>query len=182
MWETTSPFAFAERFAVSEEWFDVVNAQDQVIGTCRRSEVHRQKLLHRAVHVFLFRPNGEMLIHKRSASKEEFPSVWTSSCSGHVSSGDGYPETARRELLEELGIETDLRELQKFAACPETSMEFTMLYSGVWNCSVRPDSHEITDICWLTPLQISDWIVKAPQDFSPVFLLLFRWYVAHNPM
>ncbi|HQX53770.1 MAG TPA: NUDIX domain-containing protein, partial [Planctomycetaceae bacterium] len=29
-------------------------------------------------------------------------SVWTSSCSGHVSSGEDYDETAPRELLEEL--------------------------------------------------------------------------------
>jgi isopentenyl-diphosphate delta-isomerase len=180
MWETTSPSAFEGKFAMSEEWFDVVDEQDQIVGTCPRSQVHRRRLLHRAIHVFLFRPNGEILIHKRSASKEEFPSVWTSSCSGHVSSGDGYPETARRELLEELGIETDLRELQKFAACPETSMEFSMLYAGVSNRSVRPDPNEITEICWLTPMQISDWIVKSPQEFSPAFLLLFRWFMAHN--
>lgn len=71
----------------SEEFFDVVDEEDQVIDQVARSEVHRRKLRHRAVHVFLFRPDACLLIHKRSDTKEEFPSVWTSSCSGHVSAG-----------------------------------------------------------------------------------------------
>ena len=86
-----------------------------------RSEVHRRKLRHRAVHVFLFRQDECLLIHKRADSKEEFPSVWTSSCSGHVSAGEDYDATAVRELFEELGIESAVERLQKFSACDDTS-------------------------------------------------------------
>lgn len=81
-------------FSSSEELFDVVDQDDCIICSQPRSVVHQRKLLHRAVHVFVFGTDGKLLVHRRSASKEEFPSVWTSSCSGHVSAGESYDETA----------------------------------------------------------------------------------------
>ena len=44
---------------MSEEWFDVVDEQNQVISKAPRSEVHRLKLRHRAVHVLVFNQRGE---------------------------------------------------------------------------------------------------------------------------
>jgi isopentenyl-diphosphate delta-isomerase type 1 len=159
---------------VAEELFDVVDMQDSVIATLPRSEVHRRKLLHRAVHVFVFRSDGAMLIHKRSATKEEFPSVWTSSCSGHVSAGETYDETAPREMFEELGIEAAVIPIRKFDACPETSHEFTMFYTANSDDPILPDAQEMTEIRWMKLAEIDEWTQRAPEDFSPAFLLLFK--------
>lgn len=159
---------------MAEELFDVVDLQDCVMEVLPRSEVHRRKLLHRAVHVFVFRSDGAMLIHKRSATKEEFPSVWTSSCSGHVSAGETYDETAPREMFEELGIEAAVTPVRKFDACPETSHEFTMLYTARSDDPILPDAQEMTEIQWMKPGEIDEWIRRAPQEFSPAFLLLFK--------
>lgn len=159
---------------MAEEQFDVVDLQDCVVATLPRSEVHRRKLLHRAVHVFVFRSDGAMLIHKRSATKEEFPSVWTSSCSGHVSAGETYDETAPREMFEELGIEAEVTRVRKFDACPETSCEFTVLYTATSDAQILPDAQEMTEIRWMTPQDIEEWTRRAPHDFSPAFLLLFK--------
>jgi len=161
----------------SEECFDIVDEADQVISRLTRSEVHRRKLLHRAVHVFVFRSNGMLLIHKRSDSKEEFPSVWTSSCSGHVSAGEDYDSTAVRELQEELGVDSVVERLQKFAACPDTSHEFTVLYQCVSDAAVTPDPGEITAVQWMSLDKIQQWLEQSPADFSPAFCLLFRWYM-----
>lgn len=162
-------------FAVgaSEELFDVVDQNDQVIEQLPRSEVHRRKLLHRATHMFVFRSGGELLIHKRSPTKEEFPSVWTSSASGHVSAGEDYDTSAARELTEELGIVSELTRLQKFPACADTSWEFTVLYQTTYDGDVQFDPEEMTEIRWLPPTTIADWMNKSPQDFSPAFRLLF---------
>lgn len=159
---------------MAEELFDVVDSQDSVIATLPRSEVHRRKLLHRAVHVFVFRPDGTMLIHKRSATKEEFPSVWTSSCSGHVSAAETYDETAPREMFEELGIKAAVIPFRKFEACPETSHEFTMLYTANSDDPILPDAQEMTEIRWMKLVEIEEWTQRAPEDFSPAFLLFFR--------
>ncbi len=162
---------------LSEEYFDVVDENDQVFEQLMRSEVHRRKLLHRAVHVFMFRGDGTLLIHKRSDSKEEFPSVWTSSCSGHVSAGDDYDATAVRELQEELGIESVVERLQKFAACPDTSHEFTVLYRCFSDAIVTPDPGEISAVRWMPVDAIQQWMEQTPNDFSPAFRLLFSWFM-----
>lgn len=159
---------------MEEEYFDVVDETDRVIACLPRSEVHRQKLRHRAVHVFLFRSDGCMLIHLRSPSKEEFPDVWTSSCSGHVSAGESYDESARRELSEELGITAELCPVQHFEACDSTSNEFTMLYLAVSDAPIVPDPHEMSEVKWLSPAEIQRWLKTSPDEFSPAFRLLFE--------
>ena len=164
----------------NEEQFDVVNADDQVLEQRPRSEVHRLKLRHRAVHVFLFRSDGCLLIHKRSAAKEEFPSVWTSSASGHVSAGETYDECVPRELKEELGIATRLDRLQKFAACEQTSNEFTVLYEAWCDDEVKFDPVEMSEIRWITVGELSQWLDDAPADFSPAFALLFGWWLKNR--
>lgn len=152
-----------------------MDLNDQVIDRKPRSVVHREQLLHRAVHIFVFRPTGEMLIHKRSPTKEEFPSVWTSSASGHVSSNETYDESAPRELEEELGIQAELTRRAKFAACAETSWEFTVLYTTTTEATIHFDPVEMTEVRWLFPSQIEAWLNATPSDFSPAFALLFRW-------
>lgn len=165
-----------------EELFDVVDQDDCVVCSQPRSVVHQRKLLHRAVHVFVFGTGGKLLVHRRSATKEEFPSVWTSSCSGHVSAGESYDETAPRELEEELGISgVPLRMLHKFAACADTSWEFTVLYSGVTDQSPVPDPEEMTAILWLSVEEIAAWMSRSPDEFSPAFRLLFSWYLEFKP-
>ena len=159
-----------------EERFDVVDESDAVIEQQTRSEVHRRKLRHRAVHIFVRRDDGRLLIHLRSQSKEEFPGVWTSSASGHVSAGESYDESAVRELQEELGITAPLTRLQKFDACPDTSMEFTVLYECTWNGEVSADPEEIQQIEWVKGVDLADRIVRHPDQFSPAFRLLFDWY------
>lgn len=156
-----------------EELFDVVDEDDCVLRQLPRSEVHRLKLRHRAVHVFLFRSDGRMLIHLRSDSKVEFPSVWTSSASGHVSAGESYDATAPRELLEELGVRAEPRAVRKFVACEDTCHEFTWLYTADSDSVITPDPGEIAATRWLTPDEIAVELIKSPESFSPAFRLLF---------
>jgi isopentenyldiphosphate isomerase len=86
------------------ELFDVVDAHDQVLRQEPRADVHRQRLLHRAVHVLVFNSRGEVYLQKRSAKKDTYPNRWTTSCSGPVDAGADYDTAVLRELAEELGI------------------------------------------------------------------------------
>ncbi len=160
----------------SQEWFDVVDENDQVVERRLRAEVHQSRLRHRAVHIFVRRSDGQLLIHQRTDSKEEFPGVWTSSASGHVSAGESYEEAADRELTEELGISIPLQRHHKFDACPDTSMEFTELYECRWDGDVSPDPEEIQAVEWIDPVQLAPRIDAQPDDYSPAFRLLFAWY------
>jgi isopentenyldiphosphate isomerase len=88
-----------------EEIFDVVDERDEVVGRAARSEVHRRKLRHRAVHVLVFNRRGEVFLQKRSMLKDTARGKWDSSASGHLASGEDYAAGAVRELREEIGLD-----------------------------------------------------------------------------
>src|ERR1700679_1901927 len=85
--------------------FDVVDEHDRVLHQETRDEVHRRRLLHRAVHILVFNSRGDIYAQRRSATKDTYPGRWTTSCSGHVDAGEDYNHAAFRELAEELGLE-----------------------------------------------------------------------------
>lgn len=162
-----------------EELFDIVDDQDQVIGQLPRSQVHAEQRLHRAVHIFVFKTTGEMLIHLRSPDKDEQPNTWTSSASGHLSAGEDYTETAHRELQEEIGLVGELEFLHKFDACPETSYEFTGLYRLISDDEPTFDPVEITRGEYVTLDELQHRITTERETFSTAFLTLFEWYCRH---
>ena len=88
------------------ELFDIVDEDDNVIGTARRSECHGNPwLVHRAVHVLVVNGNGDMLLQKRSLHKDIQPGKWDTSVGGHLEPGEAYRDAALREMGEELGLE-----------------------------------------------------------------------------
>ncbi|MFP4351568.1 MAG: NUDIX hydrolase [Puniceicoccaceae bacterium] len=164
--------------ASSAEWFDVVDARDRVIGRETRSEVHRRGLLHRAVHILVYRPDGALFLQKRSAEKDTAPNRWVSSCSGHVDAGEDYEAAARRELGEELGIDGSTAAIELLAEIPaaaETGWEFVRLYAvRAFAGELHPDPREIAGGVWKSPKEVDEWIARAPGDFAQSFLYLWK--------
>ena len=171
-----------EPAAASEELFDVVDANDQVLRQEKRSVVHAQKLLHRAVHVFVFNSRGQLLVQRRSATKDEFPLTYTSSASGHVGAGETYNECAPRELREEVGLDAPLEFVVKLPASVETANEHTMLYRATTDAVPAVNEDEVASLTYFSldeSLALSAQV--DPQSFSPPFATLLRWYCAKYP-
>ncbi|CAN0095403.1 unnamed protein product [Pylaiella littoralis] len=72
-----------------------------------RGLVHADGDWHRSVHIWLHTSKGELVLQKRSASKDTFPGLWDVSVGGHVTAGEGSLETAIKETREELGLSCD---------------------------------------------------------------------------
>jgi 16S rRNA (adenine1518-N6/adenine1519-N6)-dimethyltransferase len=159
-----------------EEIFDVVNERDEVIGQAPRSQVHARKLLHRAIHIFVFTSRGELLLQKRSEFKDEYPLKFTSSASGHLSAGETYDEAAPRELREELGIAVPLVRLQKFPAGPETSFEHTVLYRADCDLPLKIDPAEVAELVEWPIAEVQRRVAAEPDEFCPAFRVLFDWF------
>jgi 16S rRNA (adenine1518-N6/adenine1519-N6)-dimethyltransferase len=162
------------------EIFDVVDADDQVTHTATRAEVHAQKLLHRAVHVFVFNKRGDLLLQKRSRLKDLCPGVWDSSVSGHLDSGESYAAAALRELDEEMGIiqETPPEEIASLSAAAETGWEHVRLFRARHDGALRFPSAEVDAVMWFPVLEIAAWIENHPADFAPGFLACWKKYLS----
>ena len=160
-----------------EEIFDVVDINDQVIGQAARAEVHAQGLLHRAANIFVFNSRGELLLQKRTATKDEFPCCYTSSASGHLSAGETYDEAAPREMEEELGLRSPLEYLAKFAGNSENANEHTVLYRTITDDEPVLDPEEIESAAFYPLSEIAEMLAQAPDEFTPPFRQLFNWYM-----
>lgn len=156
----------------SGEIFDVVDGNDKVVGQKTRGEVHAEKLLHRAVHVFVFNKRGDLLLQQRSMFKDAHPGVWDSSVSGHLDAGEDYLPAAVRELEEEMGIRTEEtpEEIARIAPCEETGWEHVRLYRTRHSGAVKFPAAEVEAAAWFPVAELSAWITARPQDFASGFI------------
>lgn len=162
---------------MTEETFDVVDSHDQVIGQAPRAVVHAENLLHRASSIFVFNSAGDLLLQFRSTTKDQYPSCWTASASGHLDAGEDYETAASRELEEELGLTSPLEFLTKFPASSETAFEFTALFRTVSDEEPIPHPEEIASLEWASLAEIERRVAATPEQFTPPFRVAFKWYV-----
>lgn len=100
---------------MEDEILEIVNERGEVLGLAPRRQIHgNPSLMHRVVHVLVFNSRGELLLQKRSLSKDVAPGRWDTSVGGHVNPGESLPEAAVRELHEELGINAEPRFLYSY--------------------------------------------------------------------
>jgi len=89
-----------------DEILEIVDEEGQIIGRARRGECHADpRLLHRAVHLFVFDREGRLFLQKRGLGKRIQPGRWDTSVGGHVDPGEGPEQAVLREAAEELGLE-----------------------------------------------------------------------------
>lgn len=162
-----------------DEVFDVVDATDRVIGRESRGEIHRRGLLHRAAHIFWLRPDGLLALQRRSFAKDNCPGLLSSSCAGHVDSGETYLAAAVRELGEELGVRVAPAELREIDYAPQhedLGREFVRSYLLTRPAEVcRLAAFEVDAVLWRTPAELSAWVAAQPGLFSsPLVHLLAR--------
>ena len=159
----------------AEEWFDVVDAEDRVIGREIRRVVHARGLWHRAVHVLVFDAGGRVFLQQRSAFKDLSPHLWDSSCSGHLDAGEDYDAAAVRELAEEIGVRVAAAPQRWFrqSACVETGWEFVWVYRLRHDGPLTLDPAEIQGGEWLPPAEVSARVASRPELYCPSFRLLW---------
>ena len=96
-----------------DERFDVLNKYGQFTGkTATRSECHKKGLWHRAVYAFIVDKDFNILLQKRSATKDLWPNKWDVTIGGHVDAGELGRQAIIRECKEELGLDIQDNEIK----------------------------------------------------------------------
>ena len=99
---------------MKEEFLEVYSPEGTKTGQKKsKSEIHRKGLFHSTVHVWIFTEEGNILIQKRSKKKELNPGVWDVSVAGHIKFNEDIKKAAKRETLEETGININTKDLLK---------------------------------------------------------------------
>jgi isopentenyldiphosphate isomerase len=164
---------------MSEEYLDVVDEDNRVIGQEQRRVVHQSGLWHRGVHVFLFTPARQLLVQQRSQAQDTFPGALDCSVSEHLRVGESYQTGAARGLREELGLEpprlTRLLRL-KMNYGPGDNM-INELYEGLCEPgALAVDQREIARTAIYTLDELEDMLTQGQVLFAYWFAQLLRWY------
>ena len=155
-----------------KEIFDIVDRDDKVIGQATREECHNNnKIIHRGVFIIVINDKNEILIQKRTADKDLYPSLLDVSAAGHVKTGETYEETARRELKEELGIKPNqLSYIGKIFFEQEKETEFDAIFLTKTDKKIdkiKFDKVEVESIIFIPIKDIKDMIKKNKNMFVP---------------
>jgi 16S rRNA (adenine1518-N6/adenine1519-N6)-dimethyltransferase len=157
-----------------KESLQVVDEQDRPIRGVDRATVHAERLLHRAIHIFVLNNAGELFLQRRSYRKDTFPRKWDSSAAGHVDLGETYEACATRELREELGLVDQLREIGRVPASEKTGQEFIRIYQAEADEIIDLNEEEIETGGFFPLSVIDEWIRQRPEDFASGFLECYR--------
>lgn len=164
------------RHSTDDEIIEIVDSEDNVVGQATRVEIHRRRLMHRAVHLFVFNSAGEIYVQRRSDSKDRHPGILDSSAAGHVDPGESYDDAAARELFEELSVKAGIRPVLRLKASELTDMEHVALYEVLTDEPPTPNEEEISWGAFMAPEELSQSMESNPADFVPVFVHLWTEY------
>lgn len=153
----------------SIELFEIVDENDNVIGTALRSECHgNPELIHRVAHVLVVNAKGDMLLQKRSLHKDIQPGKWDTSVGGHLDPGESYHDAALREMHEELGLTgLPLTFLYKSRIRNAIESENVATYLTRHEGPVTWNEREITEVRFWSPEEIDAAVGR--DIFTPNF-------------
>jgi 8-oxo-dGTP pyrophosphatase MutT (NUDIX family) len=133
---------------------DVVDRDDRVIDVVTRAEMRKRRLRHRAVFVLVRNSAGEVLIHKRSESKDLWPGWWDVAIGGVVGAGESYDAAAKRELLEEAGIDATPTLIGEGSYEDVEVALVGRCYQVVHDGPAEPMDGEVVEFRWVEPAEL----------------------------
>ncbi|HEX4033018.1 MAG TPA: NUDIX domain-containing protein [Solirubrobacteraceae bacterium] len=155
----------SERANRPDELLDRVDEHDRVVGTVRKGDTERDpSLIHREVAILIHRDGGrELLWQLRSAEKSVLPLTWDFACAGHVEAGDEPLAAAHRELLEELGFETELELLERRLVRQPWESYFVSVFAGPLppRTELRLDPDEVAAVEWCDAAGLRRWAAEG---------------------
>ena len=158
---------------MEHELLDIVDEKDNIIGQDTKENKFRKGLISRNVAIFILDDNKKLLIVKRSSQKKSFPNRYDAAACGNVKAGESYEDAAKREVMEELNIECDLKFLGKiynqFKEDDLTIKYFTSIFLGHFSGEVTL-SDELVELKKLSVEEVEELINKNKDLFTPGFV------------
>lgn len=171
-----------EKMTKNEELLIAVDEQDRPLGPVEKYAAHRNPATrHRAITVFLFNSNGDLLVTQRSTKKPLWPQWWDAACSTHQWWPDESAVAAAiRRLPFEIGVDApqipDLREVVKYEYEAEYSAEWAeheinYLVLGTFSGAPELNRDETIAWEWISRTNLEQELQEPNHRFAPWFPL-----------
>jgi isopentenyl-diphosphate Delta-isomerase len=149
----------------------LVDETDREIGSAGKLEAHRDGKLHRAFSIFVFNPDGLLLMQKRSTKKYHSDGLWTNTCCSHPRPGEPIEMEVRRKLMQEMGFECDLQWIFSFTYKVQfkndlIEHEIDHVFIGRFDGAPSPNPDEVDGWKWMDLEELSNDVKANPQTYS----------------
>mgnify|MGYP001418930878 FL=1 len=159
----------------------LVDENNNQIGLEEKILAHKKNLLHRAFSIFIFNDSFEILLQKRAPNKYHSGNLWTNTCCSHPLENLSLVESAKKRLVEEMGIKANLNEVFSFIYQAEFDNGlFEYEYDhGLFGIStnkpiLNPD--EAIDYKWIKISDLKAQIEKNPGNFTVWLQIMINNY------
>ena len=169
---------------MGKEQVILVNKQDEQIGLAEKLEVHQSGQLHRAVSVFVFNENGELLLQKRASTKYHGAGLWTNTCCTHPRDGETSEACAVRRLKEEMGIDAEVEKQFSFVYKAEVENglienDYDHVFFGVYDGKMELNPDEAEDCTFASLDKVFTDAVNHPERYSIWFRIIIDKFRDH---
>jgi isopentenyl-diphosphate delta-isomerase len=149
----------------------LVDEHDRSLGTEEKMSAHRAGRLHRAFSIFVFHPDGRVMLQQRALSKYHSGGLWTNTCCSHPRPEESTDDAAHRRLGEEMGFDCVLRHVFAFVYRAEldhglTEHEYDHVYVGTFNGEPRLNVNEAAAWRWITTFDLDREMTEHPETFT----------------
>lgn len=162
-----------EVVSFEDEKLILVDEQDNEIGNLEKDKCHDGRgQLHRAFSLFIFDPEGRVLLQQRSAQKRLWPLYWSNACCSHPRRGEKMADAINRRLEQELGLSSELEFLFKFIYHAQydqagSEHELCWVYLGRSANPVVVNANEIADWRFVSTGTLENELAAEPGKFTP---------------
>ena len=132
-----------------------------------KSAAHRLGIWHSSIHLIIINKNKtKVLFQKRANNKDLYPNMWDISVGGHIMSKESDIEAVKRELKEELGIESNniefvkkyKEELSNNGVDSKEIVSLFIMYLDENVVKFKLQKEEVSCIKWLTQMEMEKLI------------------------
>jgi len=164
---------------------EIVDVLDEYTGektgdVISKNEAHKKGIWHGSIHVLIINNDKtKTLLQKRCADKKLYPNTWDIAVGGHITAGEDDITSAKRELMEELGLNSRELELEKIGTITEKlnnngviSNEYVsvfVIYSDIDINNIKLQVEEVSDAKWFTKKELNKTIKEEkiiPHDYE----------------
>ncbi len=158
----------------ADELLEVVDEKDHVVGVVPRREMRDRRLLHRCTYVLVLNAARDLYVHRRTDTKDIYPSFFDVTAGGVNAVGESYDDGAAREVEEELGVSVPPQFRFRFRYSGPDGEAWGAVYDVVWDGAIRWQPEEVVWGAFLPFDEVDAMIAREP--FCPDGLEAFaRW-------
>lgn len=156
----------------------LVDELNREIGEMEKIEAHKKGRLHRAISVFIFNSNHELLLQQRASHKYHSANLWTNTCCTHPRPGEDTLESAHRRLSEEMGMYSDLNLVHEFVYRTPfdnglVEYEYDHVYMGFSDVLPMINPEEASDYKYMNLQDLSKSMQLNPEIYTSWFKICF---------